>query len=200
MSTSDLVRWSGLAAIVGGVLAVLSDLVSFLVPDYENFSETATTGAYTVESVLFLLATVLLLLGLVGLYASQAEAAGVLGLVAFLVAFLGTALVVGAIWAETFVAPSVAEVAPEFLDEEPGGRLGLGFLLSFPLSALGWLLFGVATYRARVYPRWAAILLMVGAALSFLPLPILGVAIGVLGFFLFTGYTASTEQSSTRVR
>ena len=41
---------------------------------------------------LFLLTTVLLLLGLVGLYSYQSEAAGVLELAGFLAAFLGTAL------------------------------------------------------------------------------------------------------------
>ena len=69
--------------------------------------------------------------------------------------------------------------------------LGLpGFILSFLLAGLGWLVFGVATLRARVYPRWAAILLIVGAVLSFTPLPlsgmVLSVAVAWLGFILFT--------------
>ncbi len=74
---------------------------------------------------------------------------------------------------------------------------------SYVLAALGWLLFGVATLRARVYPRVAAILLIVGAVLLGLPLAgseiVLAVAVAWLGFALFTGRAAQTEQPG-RVR
>ncbi|MDP8950462.1 MAG: hypothetical protein M3N00_09560, partial [Actinomycetota bacterium] len=59
---------------------------------------------------------------------------------------------------------------------------------SYVLAALGWLLFGVATLRAGVYPRWAAIVLIVGAVLLGLPVPgleiVLAVAVSWLGFAL----------------
>jgi len=109
--------------------------------------------------LLYLISTALLLLGLVGLYISQSEAVGVLGFVRFLVAFLGTVLLAGALWFELFITPSLAAEAPELLAAE----LGLpGFILMVLLGAVGWVLFGVATLRAGVYPRWAAILLIVG--------------------------------------
>jgi hypothetical protein len=64
-------------------------------------------------------------------------------------------------------------------------------------------LFGVATLRPGVYPREAAILLMVGAIISFVSLPlteiILAVAIAWLGFDLLTGRGVSAEQPA-RVR
>ena len=64
-------------------------------------------------------------------------------------------------------------------------------------------MFEVATLRAAVYPRAAAILLMVGAVISFVPLPltevILAVAIAWLGFDLLTGRGVSAEQPA-RVR
>jgi hypothetical protein len=65
---------------------------------------------------------------------------------------------------------------------------------------VGWLLFGVATLLARDYPRIAAIVLIIGAVLTILPLPITGVvhavAVAWLGFALFTGREASIEQPS----
>jgi hypothetical protein len=119
----------------------------------------ATTTPYALVFLLYLLGAGLLLLSLVGLYASQSEAAGVLGLVGFLAAFLGTALLVGMLWFELFITPSLATRAPGLAEAE----LGLaGFILVFLLGVVGWLLFGVATLRARAYPRWAAVLLMVG--------------------------------------
>jgi hypothetical protein len=82
MSSSHLIRWSGLALIVGGVLLIVTDFLELLVVGYD-LVETATTGTYAVVTVLTLLGTVLLLVGLVGLYVCQSEAAGLLGLVAF---------------------------------------------------------------------------------------------------------------------
>lgn len=203
MSSSDMIRWGGLAAVLAGVLFVIHDLLSLLTLDYENFSQTATTGAYIFISLLFLLAAALLLGGLVGLYAHQAEAAGILGAVRFRVAFLGTVLMAGASWTQLFVAPSIAEVAPAFLDEGPGGLLNLGFTLSFGLAGLGWLLFGVASLRARVYPRVATILLIVGAVLTFAPIPlapvVLAVAVAWLGFALLTGSSAPVAAQPSRV-
>ena len=199
MSTPNLVRMGGLAAVVAAVLFVVGDLVSFAI-DFENMSEAATTAPFFLTFLLYLLGTVLLLVGLVGLYVRQTESAGNLGLVGFALAFLGSALILGAVWAQFFVAPFLASEAPEALDTEPTGMLSVGFILSFSLSALGWFLFGMATLRARVYPRAAAIVLMVGAAISFLPIPasgmILNVAVGWLGFTLFTGKGISAEQPS----
>jgi hypothetical protein len=168
--SSDLIRLSGLAAVLAGVLFAILDLVSFLVLDYEHFSEAASTGAYIVIYSLFLLAAVLLVGGLVGLYAHQSKAAGTFGFVVFVVAFLGSVLLAGAIWSQAFLAPSIAKAAPQFLDEGPaGGLLGLAYPLTFGLASLGWLLFGVASLRARVYPRVVTILLIIGGAIHFIP-------------------------------
>jgi hypothetical protein len=133
---------AGLAAVLSGASSVTGDLLS-LVVDLES-AESAATAPYVFVFLLYLLGTMLLLLGLVGLYASQSEAAGALGLVGFLVAFLGTALISGALWFELFITPSLATEAPELADAE----LGLvGFILSFLLVIVGWFLFGVATLR-----------------------------------------------------
>ena len=81
-------------------------------------------------------AGVLLLLGLVGLYARQAEALGVFGLVSFLVAFFGLALAQqNLLWASL-------------------------------LANLGFILFGASCLVAGAYPRAAVIVLIIGALLS----------------------------------
>ncbi len=121
MSSSDLIRWAGLAAILAGVLLVVADLLNLAIgfDEDEPFSETATTGIYALQSVVNLLAAVLLLIGLVGLYARQSEAAGPLGLAGFLVAFLGTALNMGFFWAILFLTPTLAVEAPVLSAEQP---------------------------------------------------------------------------------
>lgn len=203
MSSAALTRWGGLAALAGGALVGITGLLGLVALDYENFGETARTGAYAFTSLLYLLGVILVLGGLVGLYAGQSEAAGALGLLGFLVAFLGTALVVGAAWFEAFAARTLALAVPRFFEEDPGGWLGWGLGLAYVLAALGWLLLGVATLRARVYPRVAAILLVVGAVLLGVPLPgaeiVLAVAVAWMGLALFTGRGAPTERPE-RVR
>jgi hypothetical protein len=198
-----LIRWSGLAAILAAGLLSVGALLS-LGAAFENSSVSVTTPSYAFSSLLYLLGAVLLLLALVGLYIRQAQASGILGLVAFLVAFLGTALALGATWADLFVAPALAVEAPRVLDAEPTGMLALGFTLTFLVFLpLGWLLFGVASLRAGIYPRAAAILLMVGAVIAGLPIPlteiVLYVGVAWLGFVLFTE-RGETVQQPTRVR
>ncbi len=203
MSNTDLIRWSGLAAILAGVLLSVGALLS-LTTESENLSQSATTASYTFSALLYLLGAMLLLLGLVGFYVRQSEASGSLGLVAFVLAFVGTALALGATWAELFVAPSMAVEAPTVLDAEPTGMLALGFTLTFLVFLpLGWLLFGVASLRARIYPRAAAILLMVGAVIGGLPIPLTEIVLYVgvvwLGFVLFAEGGEAVRQP-TRVR
>ena len=195
MTPAGLMRWAGLAAVASAVLSAMGDLLRLFV-DVES-SETATTTPYFLVFFLYLLGAVLLLLGLVGLYASQSEAAGVLGLVGFLVAFLGTALLAGVLWFELFITPSLATRAPGLAEAE----LGLaGFILVFLLGVVGWVLFGAATLRARTYPRWAAVLLMIGGVVAFVPVPLAGtvfsVAIVWLGLVLFTGGSGPAERPS----
>lgn len=127
------------------------------------------------------------------IYIGQSQAAGLLGLVGFLVCFIGNVLVAGAVWEAAFVVPWLAWRAPEVLDEGPMGWLALGFVLSYALAGAGVILFGVATIKARVYPRAAAVLLIIGvlpvAVWNFLSLPLpdvlLGAAVAWLGLALF---------------
>ena len=68
MTPAGLMRWAGLAAMASAVLSAIGDLLRLFV-DVEG-SETATTTPYVLVFLLYLLGAVLLLLGLVGLYAS----------------------------------------------------------------------------------------------------------------------------------
>ena len=197
-----------MASMVGGALLIVSDFLELLLAGYE-LDEAATTGTYGGVTVLTLLGTVLLLVGLVGLYAGQSQAAGLLGLVGFLATFLGNVLVAGAVWEATFVVPWLAGEAPELLGGGPTGWLALGFVLSYTLAGLGVTLFGVATIRARVYPRAAGALLIIGvvpvAVWNFLPLPLpdmlLGVAVAWLGLALFkSGGGEGAPQAPPLVR
>lgn len=207
MALSGLVWLGGLSAVVGGALLVVAELWGLLMELIEGlgggqpFSETTTTASLVLTSGMYLLAAVLLLFGLVGLHLRHAERSGVLGLVGFLLAFLGTALAVGVAWTRLFVAPSLAEEVSEFLDaEQVAGPLDTGFILSLAVLAVGWALFGVGALVARSYPRCVAIVLIVAALIQFLPFPgsrlIFGVAVALFGYFSLAGGRMPAERHS----
>lgn len=131
MTSSNLTRWGGLAALVAGVLFVIVDLLTLLIL-FEDPGAGVVSYGSLFRSAIAPVAGALLLLGLVGLYVYQSEATGVPGLISFLAAFLGTVL--------------VQSFPPALL-----------------LASLGWALFGVSCLRAGLYPRVAAVLLVVGA-------------------------------------
>ncbi|MGF1473091.1 MAG: hypothetical protein ACFB50_15310 [Rubrobacteraceae bacterium] len=186
MTSSALVRIGGLAAIAAGAFLLGADLWSLVGGEPERFSELAVTTSWTAVSAMYLIGVLLLLVALAGLYARQSEAAGALGIAGFIAALIGTGLLAGMMWTMAFVVPSAAIEAPAFLNaEQVAGPLDAGFMLSGIAVAIGWALFGAATLRAGVFPRIAAIVLIVGAIVTFLPLPattvIIDVAVAWLG-------------------
>ena len=195
MSSSSLMRWSGLAASVGGALFIVLDVAEFLLIGNQPYSEAAASGGWILVQGSYILAAVLISLGLVGLYLCQARHAGRLGLIAFVVTFLGGMMAAGSTWSETFFGPWLAQAAPELLDADPTGAVIAGVLVSYVLFALGWFLFGLVSLRAGVLPRGAAILMMIGALLfvvfSVMELPFTGVLYGAavawMGYALWSG-------------
>jgi len=172
---SRFIRAGACAAIASGLALVVSLLLEWIVVPFEQLGQTEAylTGSYLVSSGLRLLSTILLLWALIGIYWRQSRAAGTFGLWAFVVAFLGTALTAGNNWAEVFVWPTLVQVAPNMLSgqaTEASSYLVSGLSLSVPLLGLGMILFGVATFMAHVYPRWAPVLLIVSIPVTiFLP-------------------------------
>ena len=212
MSSSNLIRLSGLAALGGGVLIVISDALNAALFPGEQGSGVMLTSTWFIVQILGLVAIALITLGLVGMYAHQAQKAGTLGLIAFVIAFSGMLMsleilvnrimlmVFGLSWGEPFLGPLVAEAAPGLLNAEPSGALAVGSILSIVLFALGWILFGVVSLRTGALPRGAAIILIAGALLAFilssLDLPlwslVLGAAMAWMGYALWSG---NSEQA-----
>ena len=208
---SRFVRMGAWAAMVSGVALVVSLLLEWLVVPYERLGHTEAyfTSAYTVSSGLRLLSIVLLVWGLIGIYGPQSRAAGTFGLWTFVVVFLGTALIAGNTWAEVFVYPTLAQVAPNAWSGsvmEVSPYLAAGLTLSFPLFGIGLVLFGVATFIAGVYPRWVAVLLIIGIPVTMFLDPtagtfqesigqiLWGFAVAALGFYALRRAPSTTSS------
>lgn len=135
-------RWSGVA-LVAAALFMGATLVLGLLGLPEQFFSPQVC-------LLLLVGSLLLMLALPGMYARQAEAAGWLGLVGHVLLAVGNVLFLG------FAAAPLLNPSIKGLEEEASvaaGVLALALLLGFVVTA-------VATLRARVYPRWAGILLL----------------------------------------
>jgi len=168
MSTANLIRWSGLSAILGGVLFPLAAIVH---PNGEDLAS-VSLNAWVPAHLLGMVAVMLLHLGLVGLYARQVEQAGTLGLIGFSLAFAGGVIASTIQYVASTVVPLIAARAPALFDRAmtPPALAPPLFVLGF---VLGHILFGVATMRARVLPRWSGLLVSLGMLVFF---------IGELGF------------------
>ncbi|MCA1738215.1 MAG: hypothetical protein LC740_05095, partial [Actinobacteria bacterium] len=118
------------------MLVVVStvQLIDLASPELFQGPEVASTALY-IRALLAPLGEVLVALGLIGLYARQAGATGIPGLVGFVLAFLGITLVRGVYLADL-------------------------------LASLGFAIFGMASFQARVYPRIAAGILTISALIT----------------------------------
>src|SRR5215203_4704136 len=91
MSSLGLIRWGGLAAMLDGILWVVNDLGGRLSPDPDDWNCNSSYDYLTnaIDSAAYLL----LLVGLVGLHARQAERYSPLGTAGFFAAFVWAAMV-----------------------------------------------------------------------------------------------------------
>lgn len=202
MNTKNLIRWAGLAAAAAGISFVVVELLRAPV-----VLASVTTTRWAGVHGLAIAMSVLGLLGVTGLYARQAQAAGWLGLAGYLLLSLWLALALPFNLLQGFVWPLLVSEAPILADgllqmfTRSAGATDFG-----PLTALwnlgditfmlGSLVFGIATLRARVLSRWAAGLFTAGVGLApaygLLPAalqPLVAVPIGLglawLGFALW---------------
>ena len=211
---SRFVRMGAWAAMVSGLAMVISMLLAWLVVPYERLGQTDAylTTSYSVSSGLRLLSIILLVWGLIGIYGPQSRAAGTFGLWTFVFVFLSTVLAAGNVWAEVFVYPTLVQVAPGMLSgagfETEAAYMSTGLTLSYPLFFLGLILFAAATFWARVYPRWIALLLIISVPVTMFldPTPgtfqesigqmLWGFAFAAYGFYAFLRRAPSTISSS----
>jgi hypothetical protein len=179
MAAPGPIRWGAIGFVLSGVVWFvlgLSALLGYLqaIPGREDV-------------VLFLVAHLLLAVGLVGLHTLQKNNYGLLGQVGFYVALAAVAARTSG--AAVFLAGSLALEWISF-----PGTLGL---------LVGFVLYGIATVQARVLPRWYGLALIVALPVT-LPLAVYGTALFglilvVLGYVLWLRRGATTEQPS-RVR
>jgi hypothetical protein len=215
MTASALMRLAGVSAMAAGT--IFAGIQPIHPPDV---LESVTTGGWAIITALKFAMCFFFLFGITGLYARQVEEFGWLGLMGYLVFSLSWALQSGFVFVEVLLLPVLATAAPQFVVSYLGvvnghpGEMNIGvlpviynLLVGIPYM-LGGLLFGIATLRARIMPRWPATLLAAVALLTpaavLLPHAIqrmaagvpMGLAIAWLGYAL---WSERRKKSSTQL-
>ena len=150
-SALDLVRLGALGAVLAGVAWIASAAVAAIGTE-RNLE---ILGFASLEEVLYVVAIMGTMGGIVGLHARQVPSYGRLGTTGFLAAFMGTAvLLLGIVF--SFVVGSASK--PAFLDPV----LGLGLWG----AVVGFVLLGAATLRLRALPGWCGAPLIVSLPLA----------------------------------
>ncbi len=161
ITSSNVIRWSGLAAMASGLIYVAIQPIH-----PTDILSSVTTTQWAIVHYLSLTMDFLGLLGMAGLYARQVEKSSWLGLAGYLLFSLFYALALAFHFLEAFISPALATEAPKFVagllgmvtgtpSEVSLGAIPAGYGLLGVTYLLGGVLFGIATFRAGILPRWA---------------------------------------------
>lgn len=211
-----LTRWAGLAAVAAGAIFIGVQI------NHPYLDATSvTTTEVVIRDSLKVLMCILALVGITGMYLRQVRQTGVLGLVGYVLYALCYLVILCTSFVAAYVLPTIAgtntsyvnDVTAEATNRHAVGDIGL-LQQAIAVQGVGYLLgglvFGIALYRARVLPRWAAALLAVGGvasvALSYMPDAFYrflafpnGIAMIALGYSLWQVARADAATPSTAV-
>jgi hypothetical protein len=147
--SSDPVRWSGLAAVVGGVAWILAWTILGAMPVAPPGGHREGWESFNLWSGVALMLT---MIGLTGAHLRQVRRIGGIGHAGFVLPWIGTA---------SMGAGRLGQLV------EIGGTWILVILGAFALTS-GVVLFGIATLRAKVFPSAAGLLLSAAGLMLFL--------------------------------
>ena len=194
MSSTTSYRLSGVALIIGSVLGIIYYVSEAFISG--PFPQALAGPVAVIGSLIGFIGSMLVLLGLPGVYTRQAKPAGILGLLGFLFVWYVTLF-------QGVLIPFTSVTIVPVIVTDPAARhlLAAGPLASFdPFNyvsmvgqTVGILLLAIATLRARVFPRWIAWLLiatLVLNAVSFVPFfpNALGNVAAIIGYLPLAGF------------
>jgi hypothetical protein len=212
ITPTTLTRTAGLCGVAAGLIFI-GVQINHPPMDVSSVTSTEWEVRFTAKLVMCGLA----LAGITGMYLHQVRQTGVLGLVGYVLLGAFYVLEAGVEFMGGYVLPSLADVAPRYVNDvlavstggTAAGDIGLlqtAFAVVGVCYIAGGLIFGVALFRARVLARWAAVLLAASTvstmALTALPdtfnrpfaVPT-GIALVGLGWSLYRESGAVVEQA-----
>lgn len=171
---TGFIRRCGMALLVGAVLLIAINVI--ISPFYlrslqQGEAVFRTSTPYLLRLSAALVDALLLLIGCLGIHLAQRSVSGRFGVVAFIVAFIGNALLFAIEWSNLFVLRAVAQTSPDALTGLGESSLvTAGFASGAMFFMLGWLLLAASVWRSKVLPGWAA----ASTAAGLIAIPALG--------------------------
>lgn len=201
VTTPKLIRWAGLSAMMAGIIFTA----------IRATHPAINTSTFIIITSFKTSISIFALLGITGLYARQVEETGWKGLAGYLLLTTHYAVQMCISFIEPTILPLLTTTAPTFVESAlqlsngTGVPTNLGSLTTIYslvsiLYVLGSLLFGLATFRARILPRGAAVLLAVsgplaGTMFTLLPYQLVQLTSIPIGFALvWLGYALFSER------
>jgi len=145
MSTTTLYSLSALAGIIAGICIILGTVLNDLVKKNGAFYN--------------FLGALIGLFGITGVFLWQRNEAGTFGVVAYVVVFIGLALIACNDYAGSFITPNLPSDVQTQLGNSSFMRV---MYISFSIFLVGEILFGISTIMAGVFSKITAMLFMIG--------------------------------------
>lgn len=147
MSLANFKQWGHWTAGLAGVMYIAQAVIGLIQPQAEVFT---SLSDYLIEAA-FIAALLFTLLGLIALHQHQAQLAGRLEKTGFVMASMGTGLM---------LLSAIATLVAGY------NTLGLFFLLGLVASFSGLILCGFTIIQTKILPRWSGVALMLGLPAS----------------------------------
>lgn len=167
---------TGASLCLAGLLLIGINAVLFPMLPQGAFAELAASDVFFIRQILASVTALLMLFGVIGLHLVQMHRSGVFGAISFVLAVVGAVVLFSVEWNQAFTVRDFALQAPATLeaveDAEGLTPFDIGALIASSLFFLGWLLFAVSLFFAKVFSRVGAALVAIG----FFVAPILSTA------------------------
>ncbi|MHA2282882.1 MAG: hypothetical protein ACXAC5_18730 [Promethearchaeota archaeon] len=177
-----------------------------MLPIYEvptNYHLLVLDPDWLIVNGLGVIGFVLALVGILGIFFKQFNDLTELGVIGFLITFVGQVLYNAGIYYETFIWPVLAESDPNLINLSTGPIYTSPvfftmLILAGSMYAIGFLIFGYSTYKAKTFPKWAILILVIGV-IFFTPgfFPYIVRTLGIIvyaGGLIWVGYVLFKQE------
>lgn len=149
------IRLEGSLLMIGGLLATLGwTLFTFFDPDHSRYE----SRFWIFSNMLIIFGGLSMAMGLPGFYLAQAERVGSVGVLGFIILFIGIVIPYVSVHSiETATSPNIPLMMRSLV------RIGA------PSLFIGAILMGIVTYISGIYPKWLGVGLILAILLGLIP-------------------------------
>lgn len=199
MKNSNFERTTGIANLAYSITLLIVGILFYVLLPVDkiatDYSLLIRQPSWIPLNSISMIAIIMGILGLFGMYMKQIKESGFLMLSGLIMTM--TALVMKAsatswefiVWPALMKENTSSSLLSESLIYKDAGILSFYGLFTL-LFAVGYILFGMASLRTKIFPKWSSILLIIGGPayailLSVPPLGIIGLVLYSIGIFGF---------------